>query len=462
MRLIGSIALVIAVVGLAPAVARSDPPANDLQTAPAPLDATTGTVVGTTTGATLAKADPASVCGQTLTASVWYSFVNVPARNVVLRLTAQGDLDAVLAVYRVRNGRLSSVDCEHTGDQGVVTASVEGRTGDLVLVGQTAGSADGDFSLQALVPQPPESVPGRTLHGVARASVEEFLNTSDLWHVDLRAGTTYRLSFVVPGRACASVRVYRPGGPPADSRQAVYLRCNQSASFTPGPDGGGRYLFLVNIFYGNGRIPYRLEVAPARPDDTAPGLRLPVGVWRTGRLHPVQTDQLDMYRFGVQMPSDVTVELGRPWHKGVSLLLLRSTGKSLAAGRAIRRPLRAGTYFVVVSAPTGSRTTEYRLIARERGVSTLTVPELQDRHAPLGLPLTLSAVIGKPHGRVSMLEIDRFDPLNGWLFLGTFRMTVGADDAASFTWRPKYVGTYRARVIAPSRSRYAYMTIDEP
>ncbi|HEX3057072.1 MAG TPA: hypothetical protein VHP82_13140 [Gaiellaceae bacterium] len=449
-------------VAVAPAAALADPPGNDSQTAAVTIDATSSTVTGTTLEATLAKTDPASACGEPVTATVWYSLVNVPARDVVLRLTAQGGLDAVVGVYRIRNGRLNSVDCEETGDDGVATVDVQGRNGDLVLVAQTTGSPPGAFALQALVPQPPEAVPGHALRGVAHASLEEYLDTSDLWHVDLRAGETYRLSLVEPGRWCAEVRLYRPGGVPTDAREVLFLRCNRSASFTPGPDGGGRYLLLVSIAYGAGRLPYRLQIAPARPDDTAPGLNLEAGVWRTGRLHPAGTDQLDMYRFVVSVPSDVIVELGRPRRRDVSLLLLRATGKSLAAGRAIRRPLRAGTYYVVVSAPTGSRTTDYRLIVRERGVSVLTVPELQKGHVTLGTPLTLSALIGQPAGRKAKLEIDRFDPLNGWLFLHTYRLPVDSHDTAALTWRPTHVGTYRVRVTAPSRSSYVYITVEDP
>jgi len=158
-------------VAVAPAAALADPPGNDSQTAAVTIDATSSTITGTTLEATLAKTDPASACGEPVTATVWYSLVNVPARDVVLRLTAQGGLDAVVGVYRIRNGRLNSVDCEETGDDGVATVDVQGRNGDLVLVAQTTGSPPGAFALQALVPQPPEAVPGHALRGVAHASL---------------------------------------------------------------------------------------------------------------------------------------------------------------------------------------------------------------------------------------------------------------------------------------------------
>jgi len=258
------------------------------------------------------------------------------------------------------------------------------------------------------------------------------------------------------------VRMFQPGGPPSDVRGVMYLRCNGSTSFTPGPDGGGRYLLLVGISYASGLAPYRLQVSRAQADDTAPGLALPVGVWRQGRLTPSATDQLDMYRFVLAVQSDVIIQLGRPWPKGVALLLLRDMGKSVAAGKAIRRSLAPGTYYVVVSAPTGSRAQDYRLLLREREVSTLSVEGVQQGIALLGSPLTLSAHIGAPAGRVATLQVDRFDPLDGWLFLRGYSLPVGAGDEASLAWTPQHVGRYRARITAPSRSGYVYITVREP
>jgi hypothetical protein len=448
--------LVAAAAVALPAAALADPPANDSQTSAIVIDATSSASDGTTQDATLAKTDP-SVCGDSVTGTVWYALATVPDRNVVLRLTTAGGLDASVAVYRLRSGRLSSVECNETDENGIATIAFSARDGDLVVIGQQTGSGPGTFTLAALVPQ----LPGRTLHGAGRGTVEEFLDESDLWHVGLTAGTTYRISFVVPGDGCPTFALYRPGGLD-DAHQSLLLRCNRSASFTPGPDGGGRYLVLVGIAYSSGRVPYRIEVSRAQPDDTAPGLALPVGVWHSGRLHPSQADQLDMYRFVLADRSDVTLRLARPWPHNVSLQLLRDSGKSLDRGHAIRRPLAPGTYYVVVSAPTGGHMVGYRLMLRKHGVSTLSIPELQKRHAALGIPLTLSAVIGRPTGRVATVEIDRLDPLQGWLFLRDVRMRVALDASASVTWTPSSVGIYRVRVTAPSRSGYVTFSVAVP
>jgi hypothetical protein len=168
-----------------------------------------------------------------------------------------------------------------------------------------------------------------------------------------------------------------------------------------------------------------------------------------------------MYRFSIAERSDITLELGRPRAPKVSLLLLRDTGASVASGRAIRRQLAPGMYYAVVGAPAGSPAVGYRLRLRERGVSTLTAPGVDHGHAPFGTELTLSAVIGRPAGRTASLQIDRLDPLQGWLYDRTVTLPVPASATVSFAWRPPHAGTYRARIVAPSRSRYLVVTVDD-
>jgi hypothetical protein len=459
MKTLGGCAAFLAavLVAMPAAASAATPPDNDAVTAPATVDATRGSTLGTTDGATLAKTDPTSVCSDAPAATVWYSLANVPARDTVLRLQAFDGLTAALVVYHVRNGRLTQVDCAETGDDGIATLGVSAQNGDLVLVAQLASSGPGTFALATLVPEQREPLPGRALHGTATASVEALLDESDLWHVDLRPGTSYRISFVTRGTyGCAHVTLFRVG-----SRPLLQLRCNSATSFTPGPDGGGRYLLLVDIGYADGRVPYRLELARANRDDTAPGLKLPVGVWRDGTLEPGGVDQLDMYRFTLSARSDITVELGRPSARNVSLLLVRENGKSIAAGRAVRRPLAPGTYFAIVNAPAGTERAAYRVRLRVRAQSILAAVGVERGHAALGTPVVLAAAIGKPFGRVASLEIDRFDPLNGWLYARTYRLPVAPDGTASLHWRPPTAGMYRARIVAPSRSRYRFVTVDD-
>ena len=452
--------LVAAAAAALPAAALADRPANDSQTSAIVIDATSSASAGTTQDATLAKTDP-SACGDIVTGTVWYALANVPNRNVVLRLTTAGGFDASVAVYRLRSGRLSSVERNETDENGVATIAFSARDGDLVVIGQRTGSGPGTFTLAALVPQLPEV--GSRAHAARRRARDGGGVPRRERPLACRpdSGDDIPDQLRRPGRRVPTFALYRPGGLD-DAHQSLLLRCNRSASFTPGPDGGGRYLVLVGVAYSSGRVPYRIEVSRAQPDDTAPGLALPVGVWHSGRLHPSQADQLDMYRFVLADRSDVTLRLARPWPHNASLQLLRDSGKSLDRGRAIRRPLAPGTYYVIVSAPTGGHMVGYRLMLRKHGVSTLSIPELQKRHVALGIPLTLSAVIGRPTGHVATVEIDRLDPLQGWLFLRDVGMRVALDASASVTWAPSSVGIYRVRVTAPSRSGYVTFSVAAP
>jgi hypothetical protein len=438
--------------------AAAPPPPNDAQTAAIAIDATSSSTAGTTDGGTLEKTDPANVCGVTVTATVWYRLNDVPDRQVVLRLAGQDGLDAAVAVYRLSKGRLAEVDCAETEDDDVATFGFDAAVGDLVIVGQRPGSAVGGFTLQALVPQAPEAPPGKALKRVGDGTVEEFLDDSDLWHADLRAGTTYRISFIVPGGRCPSLRIHRAGAP----KESFSIRCNGAGSFTPGPDGGGRYQFVVGIAYASGRVPYRINVVRAQADDTAPGVKLAVGVWRSGRLDPRRTDQLDMYRFTLADRSDITLQLAKPWSKTLSVQLIGDNGHSLAAGHAIRRPLAPGTYYAVVQAPAGTAPVTYRLLLRVRGVSHMQIPALENGAIALGTPLVLTATIGHPSGRAARLQVDRFDPVDGWLYLRTYTLPVAADALATFTWNAPSIGWYRFRIVAPSRSHYRVFQVTEP
>ena len=91
-------------VALLPATAQAAPPANDNRATPTPLSLPAAPS-GTTTESTLEEDEP-EACAE-LRGSVWYS-VQAPARrNVVVRLAAQGDLDAVVDVFQRTRSQLS-------------------------------------------------------------------------------------------------------------------------------------------------------------------------------------------------------------------------------------------------------------------------------------------------------------------------------------------------------------------
>jgi hypothetical protein len=108
-------ALVVGLFAALPAQAQAAPPANDLRAAATPL-ALPAAPSGTTSESTLEEDEPSS-CAQ-LRGSVWYS-VQAPARrNIVVRLAAQGDLDAVVDVFQRTRSQLSPVGCDIGNSRG--------------------------------------------------------------------------------------------------------------------------------------------------------------------------------------------------------------------------------------------------------------------------------------------------------------------------------------------------------
>src|SRR5829696_973945 len=118
------------------------PPPNDNRANAQPIARVPSDVAGTTVGATRENRDP-SPCGS-VTETVWYSLADLPERRVIVRARAQGELDAVVAVYRQARSRLVQVACTTTDEAGRGALAFDVTAASyLVMVGQTADSAPG-------------------------------------------------------------------------------------------------------------------------------------------------------------------------------------------------------------------------------------------------------------------------------------------------------------------------------
>jgi len=265
----------VAALGLAPA-ALAQAPANDNRANAQRLGSLPVTVSGTTAGATRETADPAA-CAQT-TGSVWYRLDGTRAGRLIVRFDAGGDLDATVTVVRRVRSEFSVVRCANTDEQGNALISFEtAEDGNyLFMVGQRATSQPGSFRLSLLVPDRPERAPGAKLpRGGITSSVDPLLDQDDAWATTMRRGQTYRINLITGKDECLGLALYRPGTRSFSGTSPLRSQsCGGYVTFTPGPDGGGRYSLLVLARSGRGELQYHLEVARAGRDDTAPGLPL--------------------------------------------------------------------------------------------------------------------------------------------------------------------------------------------
>jgi hypothetical protein len=476
LAVVGSV-FAVAAFATAPASAVAAAPPNDNRASARPLGSLPATVTGTTAEATREAREP-SAC-RPHEESVWYRLETTSQRAVSLVLDAQGDLDAVVAVYRQQRSQLPTVACAATdrrGKAGLAFRAQKGATY-FILVGQQSDSDPGSFQLEVFAPEAPARPPGALLPtGGVRSTVDPLRDADDAWSVVVPAGRTFRINLVPAGGKCLSLSVFRPGTSAfSESSPIRRLDCGGYTVFTPGPDGGGRYTLLVRTTAEVGGLQrYRLQAAKAGPDDTSPGLVLRHGQTSRGGLLAGALDVVDLHRFTVSRRSDVTLAMHAGSRARFDLTVLRDDGSrvSCECGQtgAVRFRLRMspGRYFAAVRARdyTGGR---YRLslLVREITSTVIEISGSRTAKAGPGRSMLLQARITPRHsGGVVRMQINRFDPLEGWQFYRLIRVRVGAGGVAAVGWKPPSVGrwevraTYRGtRRSSPSRSNVARLLV---
>jgi hypothetical protein len=473
---VGSV-FIAAAFATVPASALAAPPTNDNRATARPLGSLPATVAGATAEATHDARDPFAC--RPYGESVWYRLETASERAVSLILDAQDDLDAVVAVFRQQRSQLPTVACAVTdrrGKAGLAFRAQKGATY-FILVGQQVNSAPGSFRLELFAPEAPAKPPGTLLppEGV-RSTVDPLRDADDAWSVVIPAGRTFRINLVPAGGKCLSLSVFRPGTSAfSESSPIRRLDCGGYAVFTPGPDGGGRYSLLVRtIAEGGGPQRYRLQAAKAGPDDTSPGLMLRNGQTNRGGLLAGAIDVVDLHRFTVSQRSDVTLDMDAGSRARFDLTVLRDDGGRVACEcgetGAVRSRLRLspGRYFAAVRARdyTGGRY-GLSLLVREITSTVMEISGSRSAKAAPGRSMVLEArVAPRPGGGVVRMQINRFDPLEGWQFFRLIHVRVGSGGVASVGWTPPSVGrwevraTYRGtRTSSPSRSNVAKLLV---
>ena len=461
---------------LAPA-AQAAPPPNEARGS-APALSVPSTVRGTTVGATTEDGEPSSSCSGSSN-SVWYSIAPSAARDLVIELDAAGDLDAVVDVYRRTRSQLSPVTCGQTDRRGRLTLDFsQSRNADLLVrVAQRENSSSDAFSLRVVAPDAPERPPGRALgRKGASGSVDRIANPDDAYAVSMRAGRTYRVHLVSRER-CAAASLYPPGTGSFEGGSPVRnFDCDGYFIYTPKAGEGGRYSIQVRAPRSRrGALPYRLQVARAGEDDTAPGKPLANDVRVRGSLRGSGADVVDLYRFDVRRPSILDLRLQAGGSSPFNLQLVGEGGRriSCACGsegsEQIRLKLKPGRYFTAVRSRRGadghytlSRLT--RVITKTRAL----VDGRRDADVRPGRTVAIGVRVTPGESGPVTVDVERFDPLAGWQFFTRFRRrAVGGTATIPFT--PPTVGRWRVRatydgtrIAAPSGPSVASFTVAEP
>jgi hypothetical protein len=326
-----------------------------------------------------------------------------------------------------------------------------------IRVANLRGSEAATFQLRVLIPTPPPEPPGKRLpdKGVSD-EVDRLLNPADAYWTRMRAGRTMRLSLQTD--RCVSLEVHAPGTDSFAEAPVRSLGCGGYGLFTP--DESGRHFLVVRAERGRAEQRYVLRVAPARRDDTVPGILLRNHSKAKGRVNG-GIDTRDLYRFDVRRRSALSLSL----RGGPEMTLVREDGRRMGRGDIIERNIAAGRYYVAVEGAG-----KYTLRRLSRTITRASLEFDGQRSATIrpraSARLTLS-VRPRTHGK-SVITVDRFDPIEGWQFLRTYRPDVRRG-TASVRFSPPSVGRYRAsgtfrgsRNAAPDDAPRARLRVERP
>jgi hypothetical protein len=399
----------------------------------------------------------------------------------VLRLTANGRLDAAIGVYHRVRSEFAPVACEPTGSEGRASVALYASPRGTYFVGVAArrGSVDGTFTLRALIAERSARPPGDELpaNGV-RSTLNAVLDRRDAWSVQMDRGTTYRLN--LSSGACVGLQIFRAGIYSFETaRPVLESDCGGYHTFTPGPDGGGRYTVLVfTQAAGSSTHRYLLTFAAAETDDVAPGLELPNGSTIRGHISGLGIDNVDLYRITVPRDHEqTTIDFREKPTAGMDLMLLGEDGRAMgcacdsSGAQRMRRVLRAGYYFVAVRSR-GKSGGPYSIgvVSRDITTTTLTANGATKLDLAPGSPVTFLVQVAEAHeGGPVTLEIQQFDPLVHWQFSTLYRRQIGSDGIFGVTWTPPSIGHWRAharffgtRFSSFSKSAWVRVRVAEP
>ena len=457
--------LILSSLLIAAPAARAAPPPNDARTAAQPLTLPAN-VQGTTIAATREEDEPPG-CAPAA-GSVWYGFRVGSAQQVLVALDAGGDMDATVEVFARSRSQLELQGCETTNRRGEATLDIDAVAGMpyLVRIAPLENSVEERFRLRVVAPDAPARAPGDRLPAAGTSGeLDRFANGDDAWAIQMSKGRTYRINLVTRGPGCVRGELYAPG----EFRDASEKRlgCDDHVAYTP--RRSGTYTVLLNAPRGSrDRLIYRLRAGLAGRDDSAPGVPLVDDRRVRGSLAGDELDALDLYRFTIARRADLRLRLDSG--ADFDMRLMTATGNRLgsATDELVRR-LRPGRYYVAVRARDGAagRYTLSRL-ARTITRARMTVDGRRHRTLAPGQTASLALRVTPPVAGGATLVVERYDPIEGWLYFVTYRPHV-VGTGATVAFRPPFVGRWRVtgtydgtRKSSPSDGGTARFDVLEP
>jgi hypothetical protein len=473
-RFLAGAAVALAGLPAAAAQAETPAPANDNLVSAQVIHALPATLDGTTVGAGIEPQEPISNCGS-VQHSVWYSLRAETAERVAVDLAAAGTLDATVEVFHAVRSQLNELGCERTDSHGKATLSFKASKNGLyeIRVAAQPGSQLAGFSLEVFLPTPAVGPPGPRLPaGGAAGHLDRIQNVNAAYSVVMRSGVSYLVNLAnKTPHGCVSAELFAPGtGSFEGGSRLLNIHCGGYRLFTPGPGEGGVYsLQLTPRSSFSGLQHYRLQIAPAPPAETAPGIGLSNYAVQHGRLDGNGVSVLRLYRLDITSHSNLTLRLRAPESANFDLQLRNLNGRMIecqcggSGPQTLVHQLAPGRYYAVVSAR-GATAGNYTLFRQSRTITSTSV-SFSNGKASSGQPLRINVKISQPVSGPVTVDIERFDPVFGWQFYSR-RTSFASGGSAAIPFVAPSVGLWRAnasyggsRSASPSAVGFAYLLV---
>jgi len=467
--------VLLAALAAAAAPAAAAPPANDNLASAQQIHSLPATLGGTLVGATVEPQEEGSGCASSTGPSVWYSVRAGAKERIAVNLAAAGALDATVDVFHAVRSQLQRVGCERTDSHGLASFGFTASKNGLyeIRVAALPASQLAGFTLEVFLPTPAVGPPGPRLPaGGAAGKVDRIQNINAAYSVVMRAGVSYLVNLAnkTPG-ACVSARVFAPGTRSFEEGEAVmHLRCGGFGLYTPGPGQGGVYSIELTPRESFKTVQrFRIEVAPAGPAETAPGVALGNYGRARGHLDGNGIHVLRLYRMDVHTHSNLTLRLSAPVSADFNLQLRNINGNVIecdcggSGPQTLARQLRPGRYYAVVSVRDATAG-NFSLLRESRTITQTRVSFGSSRAGAgqaVGVHVQVSPAVSGP----VTVDVERFDPVFGWQF---YRRESGfaAGGAASLPFAAPAVGRWRvrgrfggSRTASPSGAGFAYLLV---